>query len=163
MAVTVTYAATCTVAETLAENTGSAAAASRLVTHSEYNESATLNSGTTPPVTKCAHFLATLSGGALTIDLTAMTGTNGATIDGTGLKVQVVRVKNLGANSLVVSAGASNGHSGFWPATPGLTIPPGGHVMLYSNDNGDDIASGDRTWDLAGTSSQTSEWTIVVG
>jgi hypothetical protein len=163
MSLTVTYAATCSVAETLASNTGSAPASTRLVTHTDYNESASLNSGTTPPVTTCAHFLATLSSGTLSVDLRALTGTNGAEIDGNGLKVQVLRIKNLGANSLTVSEGASNGHTSFFPTTPGLIIPAGGHVMLFSNDNGDDISATNKTFDLAGTSAQTSEWTVIMG
>ncbi len=163
MSVTVTYAATCTVAETLANNTGSAPASTRLVTHTDYNETATLNSGSTQPATTCAHFLATLSSGTLTIDLTTLNGTNGAVISGSGLKIQVLRIKNLGANSLTVSEGASNGHTSFFPTTPGLIIPPGAHVMIFSNDNGDDIGSSNRTFDLAGTLAQTSEWSIVMG
>ncbi len=163
MAVTVTYAAVCTIAETLPTNTGSAAAATRVVTHSEYNESATLTSVTTPPVTLQASFLATLSSGTLSIDLRALTGTNGASVDGNGLKVQVVRVKNLGANTLTIKSGASNGHTGFFTATTGQIIPAGGHIQIYTNDSGDDIDATHKTWDLTGTGAQTSEWTIVMG
>lgn len=162
MSVTITYAATCTIAETLATNTGSAPAATRLVTHTDYNETATLNSGTTPPATTCASFLATLSGGVLTIDLRALTGTNGAVIDGNGLKVQIVRIKNLGANTLTIIEGASNGHNLF-TATDGTVVQPGGHILIYANDSGDDISGTTKTWDLTGTSAQTSEWTIVMG
>lgn len=158
MSVTVTYAATCTVAETLATNTGSAPAATRLVTHTDYNETATLNSGSTPPATTCAHFLATLSSGALTVDLRALNGTNGAVIDGNGLKVQVLRIKNLGANPLVITEGASNGY-----ALGDITVLAGGHSMNYYNDSAPDISGSDKTLDLAGTGAQTSEWTVVMG
>lgn len=162
MSVAVTYAATCTVAETLANNTGSAPAGTRLVTHTEYNETATLNSGTTPPATICAHFLLTLSSGAATVNLAALTGTNGATTDLTGLKVQVLRVKNLGANNMVIVPGASNGID-LLGASSSITIYPGAHAMFYLNDSAPDVASGDRTLDVTGTGSQTSEWTIVAG
>ncbi len=148
MSVSVTYAATCTVAETLA---------------TDYNESATLNAASTPPVTMVAEFLATLSGGTLAINLESLTGTNGATVVGTGLKVQVVRVKNLGANLLTVKSAASNGHTGIFAATTPHPIQPGGHIQLFSNDNGDDIDSSHCTWTLTGTTTQTSEWTIVLG
>jgi len=163
MSVTVTYAATCTIAETLATNTGSAPAAMRVVTHTDYNETATLNSGTTPPATTCASFLATLSSGSLTIDLRTLNGTNGAIIDGNGLKVQVVRVKNLGANPLTIKSGASTGHTGFFTATTGTIVPAGAILMLFTNDNGDDIDATHKFWDLTGTGAQTSEWTIVMG
>jgi hypothetical protein len=161
MSVSVSYAATITIAETLANNTGSAPAATRLVTHTDYNESGTYNSGTTPPVTTPASFLLTLSGGAATIDLRALTGTNGASVDGNGLKVQIVRIKNLGANEMTFSEGASDGHNFF--TTDGTKVPPGGHVQIFSNDNFDDIAAANKTWDVAGTLAQTAEVTIVLG
>lgn len=167
MSVTVTYAATMTVAEIIGNNTGSAADASRTVTHSNYNQSATLNSSSTPPVTKCAHFLLTLSSGTATIDLTALTGTNGASTDGSGLKVQIVRIKNLGANIMTFYEGASNGHNMFsidsGSGVGGQVVHPGGHIMLYSKDNGDDISGSTKTWDVAGTGSQTAEVSIVMG
>ncbi len=163
MSVSVTYAATCTIVETLPGNSGSAPDATRKVTHTNYNETASLTSLTTPPVTTQASFLATLSSGTLTIDLRTLNGTNGAVVDGNGLKVQVVRVKNLGANSLTIKSGASTGHTGIFTATTGQIVNPGGHIQIYTNDNGDDIDATHKFWDLTGTSAQTSEWTIVLG
>lgn len=162
MSVAVTYAATCTVVETLANNTGSAPAATRVITHTDYNESATLTSGTTPPVTTVAEFLLTLSSGAATVDLRALTGTNGASTDGNGLKVQILRVKNLGANVLTIVPGASNGID-LLGASSSLTVYPGGHAQFYFNDASPDISSTDKTLDVTGTGAQTSEWTIVMG
>lgn len=161
-AISVTYAATATVVETLPNNTGSAADARRKITHDQYNESVTLDSGTTPPATLVAEFLATLSGGALTVDLRALTGTNGASVDGNGLKVQVLRVKNLGANTLTIDPGASNGID-LLGASSKIVIPAGGHFMMYFNDASPDISGTDKTLDLTGTGAQTSEWTIIMG
>jgi hypothetical protein len=161
--VTVTYEAKVTVVETLPNNSGSAPDTTRKITHTNYNESATLNSGSTPPATLVAEFLVTLSSGAGAIDLTALSGTNGATVDGTGLKVQIVRVKNLGANTLTIMKAASNGHTGIFAATTPHPVPPGGHIQLFSNDNGDDIDATHKAWTLAGTGAQTSEWTIILG
>ncbi|KKK95666.1 hypothetical protein LCGC14_2670530, partial [marine sediment metagenome] len=98
MAVEVTYAANCTVVEELTGNTDSLSAADKEVTHSQFNTSDTLNAGSTPPATKVAAFVQALTAGTATIDLTALIGTNGATVDGSGLKVQVLKMKNLGAN-----------------------------------------------------------------
>lgn len=163
MSVSVTYAATCTVRETLATNTGSASDSSRVITHDAYNETATLSATSTPPATTCAHFLLTLSAGAATIDLRALTGTNGASVDLNGLKVQVVRVKNLGANSMVFKSGGTNGHTGVFTATNGQIVQPSGHVMVFANDAGDDVDATHKTWDVTGTGSQTAEVTIVAG
>jgi hypothetical protein len=162
MSVAVTYAATVTVVETLANNTGSTTSANRVVTHTEYNETATLNSGSTPPATQVAEFLLTLSSGSATIDLRALTGTNGASVDGNGLKPQIIRIKNLGANTMTFKSGASNGHNAF-TATTGHIVQPGGHIQIFTNDNTDDIDGTHKTWDVTGTGAQTAEITIVLG
>lgn len=162
MSVTVNYAATATVTETLANNTGSAAAGSRVVTHAEYNEAASLNAGSTPPVTIVAEFLMTLISGAKTINLRTLEGTNDAVVDGNGLKVQIVRIKNLGANPMTFKGGASNPHNMF-TETDGQVVFPGGHIMLFSNDGGDDIDDTHKTWDVTGTAAQTAEITIIMG
>lgn len=163
MSVSASWAATCTVVETLPNNTSSAPDATRKVTHTEFNEGSTLTATTTPPATTVAEFIATLTAGALTIDLTALTGTNGVTVNGTGLKVQVVRIKNLGANIMTFKVGAANGHTGVFAATNGQPVQPGAVFMLYTNDTNDDVDGTHKTWDVTGTGSQTAEITIVLG
>jgi hypothetical protein len=160
MSVSVVWAMNATTQETLAANTGSAADASRVVTHSQYDEGATLNAGSTPPATLPAFFLGTLGTGALTINLASLTGTNGALIDMTGLRVQILRVKNLGANSMTFAEGGSNGIA--LSCLP-FTVPSGGVAMFYLADASPDIASGDRTIDVTGSGSQTFECSIICG
>lgn len=162
MPINVAYAATATVVETLPNNTGSAASGSRVVTHSEYNEAASLNAASTPPVTLVAEFLLTLTSGAATIDLRTLTGTNGAVVDGNGLKVQIVRIKNLGANLMTFKGGSATPHNMF-TVTTGQIVFPGAHIMIFSNDNGDDIDATHKFWDVSGTGSQTAEITIIMG
>lgn len=161
MSISVAFASTLTVTEVIENNTVTASAANRTVTHNSLNLTATLNSGTTPPVTQYAGFLLTLTDGAATIDLRALTGTNGKSVDGNGLKVQAVRIKNLGANPMTFSTGASNGHNLF--TADGLIIPPGGDVLLRTNDNQDDIDATHKTIDVAGTGSQTANVEFVLG
>lgn len=162
MSVSVNYAATATVVETIANNTGSATAGSRVVTHSEYNETATLNAGSTPPATSVAEFLLTLVSGAKTIDLRTLEGTNGAVVDGNGLKVQVVRFKNLGANPMTIKGGSATPHNMF-TVTTGQVVFPGAHITIFSNDGGDDVDATHKFWDVTGTGAQTAEVTIVLG
>lgn len=161
MSVEVTYAATATVVETLPTNTGSALDARRKVTHDAYNETATLNAASTPPATQVAEFLLTLTAGAATIDLRALVGTNGAIVDGNGLKVQIIRIKNLGANPMTFLEGASNGYAIGWGT--GHTVQAGGHFMQFFNDASPDIAAADKTIDVTGTAAQTAEVTIIMG
>lgn len=157
MAIVLSYNFGGTVRETLAN--GVAAADNAVVSLSGYNEADTLNASTTPPVTKAALFLGTLTAGALTIDMSALTGANGA-VDLTGLRIQFLRIKNLGANSMTFSEGASNGLA---LATGTITVPAGGIYQAFLNDASPDIASGDRTIDVTGTGAQTFEITIVAG
>jgi len=161
MSVTATIKLEVKAAETL-NNTPSAAATKKIVTHEEYTDTHTLTSATTPPVTQCADWREALTDGAATVDLTAMTGTNGATIVGTGLKVQGLKVKNLGANTLTLTFGASNPYNLLGAAFV-IVLAQNQEFAFYGNDATPDIASGAKEIDLSGTGTQTSEWSVIVG
>lgn len=167
MALTVTVASTLTIAETLPTNTGSAVDAKRVVTHEAYNVARTLTATTTPPVTTQASFLLTLSGGLATIDLRELVGTNGASIDGNGLKVQELRIRNLGADPMTFYEGATDGHNLFsvnsGAGVGGQVVFASGFAHLETYDHGDDISATTKTIDVIGTGSQTAEITIVMG
>lgn len=158
MTVSVSYGFKLTTSETL--TSGTVDVSSPVVKHTTYDESGILNASSTVPATKYSAFLLTLTAGAATINLAALTGAGGATIDGTGLRVQAIRIKNLGANNMTFAEGASNGI-----ALVGLPIvvPPSGVIQHYFADVAPDIASGDRTIDIAGTGTQTAEVTLVLG
>lgn len=160
MAVTATIVRSMATIETFSE--GSVASSNATITHNGYDESNALTSATTPPITKCAFFLGTLTAGALTIDLTALTGTNGGTVDGSGLKVQAIHLKNLGANAMTFAVGASNGYdlagSGF-----SVTLAQNQDFLFYGNDATPDIGASDKTIDVSGTGSQTFECSILLG
>lgn len=162
MSVSVNYAATVTVAETLDSNVLSAPDTTRVITHTSFNETAVLHASSTPPVNKVAEFLLTLTAGSGSIDLRSLTGTNGASVDGNGLKVQVIRIKNLGENPMTFIDGATNGYPVFGDGNP-LEIPVGGHIQLYGNDKLPDVSSTAKIVDVTGTGSQTAEVTIVLG
>ena len=96
MAVTATYDAKCSVTETLATNVPAAQGSNANVTHTGFNTSATLTSSSSPAASKVAAFQQSLSTGTATVDLTSLTGTNGASVDGTGLMVQIIKVNACG-------------------------------------------------------------------
>ena len=150
------------VVETLETNMDSASLANSVITHSEFDETYTLNSGTPVPVTKTAHFIQALSTGTATVDLTSLTGTNGATVTGDGLKVQFLRVKNLGAAVVSLTFGAANP---FLLSGTGwkMTLQPGQILTYFGNDATPDIGAAAKNIDLAGSGSETSEWTVVMG
>lgn len=160
MAVSCVWAMTASVTETLAD--GSLGSSANSVQHTAFNEGATINASSTPPATKVAEAVVALSGGAKTVDLTALTGTNGATIDMSGLKVQIIRIKNLGANAMTFVEGASNGYELMGNAWS-VILASGQVLMLYGNDATPDVAAGAKTIDVTGTTTQTFELTVVAG
>lgn len=103
--------------------------------------------------------LIALTAGAYTINLASVPGVNGVAQDGTGKRIQKMRVTNLGANAMTFSEGASNGIA--LSCLP-FTVPAGGSVQWDLNDASPDIASGDRTIDIAGTGTQTCQVTIYI-
>ena len=164
MSVELTYAATATVVETLEDNVPAATATNRKVRHDQFNGAATLSASTTPPVTKVAAFEQALVGGLATVDLTNLAGTNGATVDGTGLKVQVLKIKNkaTNANPITVKTGLTDGYQ-LAGANFETQLSPGQEFLFYGNDATPDIGTTAKTLDLSGTGSQAVEAIIVMG
>jgi len=163
MSVAVTYESKCTVLETLEANIDSLGS-DKQVTHNQFNTSQSLTNATTPPVTKVAAAVVALVDSAKTIDLTELTGTNGVTVNGTGLKVQVLKFKNKedSANAMSIVPGETNGYD-LGGADMKVTLQPGQEVTLYGNDASPDIGGTDKTLDLAGTAVQECELMIVMG
>lgn len=164
MSVSLTFATNVTVQEVLSTNVPAAAATGKTIVHNGYNTTATLTSSSTPPVTQCAFFLKELAAGAGTIDLRALVGTNGAAIDGNGLKLQVLKIKATAtnANVITVTVGAANGYD---VAGAGFSVAllAGQEFTFYGNDATPDIAAADKTIDLAGTGTQSVQVSIVLG
>lgn len=157
MSVDATYNFLLTPQETL---TGADGATAPTIYFDAFNVSGRLNADSTPPATKVICKTIALTAGAYTLDLTTETGTNGAAIAGTGLRVQMIRVRNNGANAMTFSEGASNGLA---LACGTFIVPAGGIVQMYLNDAAPDIAAGDRAIDVAGTTTQEFELTIILG
>lgn len=162
MSVRVNYQSSLTVRETLETNVPAASDAEIL--HSGYDTNAALNSSSTPTATKHAAFAKALSAGAATIDLTALTGTNGVTVDGTGLKVVAVKFQNpsTNANDIQICFGASNaylfGNNAAWKHT---LCPRDEYLCKFHNNPSIDATH--KNIDLAGTAAQTLNCEIVLG
>jgi hypothetical protein len=164
MSVAVTYASTLTAVETLTNNVPDAAAP--IVTHSGFNSTASLGPATTPPVSKMASFQEALSAGAATIDLTALNGTNGASVTFNGLKVAAVKFQNPAgnANAITVKAGASNGyllHGASWS----IILQPGEEYLWKAGvvNAAPTVGSTLKNIDLAGTGSQALNVILIAG
>jgi hypothetical protein len=164
MSVSLNYATKLTVVETLEANVPGAAEVNRRVTHDQFNANLALSAGTTPPVTKVAVFQKALAAGVGTIDLTALTGTNGAAVDLTGLKVQAAKFRNpaTNANAITVTFGSANGYllgGSAWK----FILEPGMELVVFGNDKTPDVDGTHKTIDLAGTLTQALDVEIVAG
>lgn len=162
MSLTLSYNASLSGVETVSDVFASANDAT--VTLNGLSASGDYNSGSGVPVTKQAAGRKTLSTGAGTLDLTALPGgVGGATVDGTGLKVQFAKFRNKSTNSntMTISQGASNDYE--LAGDFSITLAVGQEVTLFLNEAAPDIASGDKTIDIAGTGSEVLEYHIVMG
>lgn len=126
----------------------------------------TLTAGTTPPATKFVKKLCALVAGALTIDLTALTGwgTNGTDEDMTGLNLQEIFIEatSTNANAITISTGASNGYPAFgedWS----IALQASQVFSAYGNNLTPEVSGTDKTIDLAGTGTQSVEIYMVFG
>jgi len=161
------YAVTATFTEILAaaQAPGAASEAARTVTQAGFNTAQrTLKSDSSPPVTCGALFQQALTAGAATIDLTALDGLNDKAVNGTGLRVQLLRLKapSSNANPITVAKGSSNGYDGFGSVFS-VTLQPGAEVTILTNDAGSDIGAGNKTLDLTGIGSQALDVEIIMG
>lgn len=156
------YVSNMTVVETLTTNVPAASTPS--VTHNGFNTTQNLNSGTTPPVTQVAAFIQLLSAGAATIDLTALTGTNGSSVSGSGLKIQAIKVIALGtnANPVTLKFGASNPYNLMGSAWQ-VALSAGEEFLFFGNNAAPTIGGSAKTIDLSGTGTQGVDVIIVMG
>lgn len=163
MSVNVTYASTLQTLETLETNVTHQADGKALTAKLNTSLSAQ-GAGSTPPCTVRAGTDKALSSGTGTLDLTALLGSNGVTVDGSGLRVQLVKFLNpvTNANPITIAKGVSNGYDGFGAAFS-LTLAPGAEHLTRLNDAGSDIGGTNKILDLTGTGSQVLSYEIIMG
>lgn len=124
----------------------------------------TLNGSSSPVITAAAQVTGALSGGAASIDLTSVS-LNGASVDGTNLRVKAFKFKNLGAAAMTISEGASNG-LGMLGQAFSVTLPALGEITWFCGvgaDGIEDIDATHKTFDLAGTGTDTYRFTVLMG
>ena len=151
-----------TIVETLTQ--GSASVAN--IRHDAYNTTTRLTASTTPAVSKFSAFLATMVAGELTVDCTALTGTNGAAVNANGLKLVAALFNNLSTTrSLVIEAGATNGLNIFGSSGK-VIVPPGGIEMFYAKSGGATVGGSAKNIKLSDNGSggtDTAEVILVFG
>lgn len=123
-----------------------------------------LHSGSTPDAELVYSGNIPLVAGAATIDLTALSDSEGNTIATTGKKVRAIKIKptstNTGAITLV--DGASNGYELFGDGFS-IALNGGNHVLAYFGVDAPDIGSSTKNIDLSGTGTESIDIVIVFG
>ena len=125
--------------------------------------SGTLNGTSTPPATKAFSDEGQLSGGTKTIDLTALVGALAASVDFTGLKVQLVKIRADSANTstITVKDGATNGYNLFGDASGQITLGAKDAALLFFNDSLPDVAAGAKDIDIT-SSDVDAKYDIII-
>lgn len=148
---------------TTSEELSIPAASNPLITLDNVNTQQTLGPSTTPPAAEISAGKLALVAGALTIDLTALAGSQG-NIDGTGKRVQILKVVNpAGNNPITLKAGAANGYNLGNDANWRITLPGGDEVTLKFNGTNPVIAAGAKDIDVTGTLTESFDITIILG
>ena len=132
--------------------------------YDKLNTSKALTSSTTPAVSNGSKQSIALSSGAKTIDLTALTDANGASISLSGLKLVAVQIENpaANANNMTFAPGSANGCN-FMGASGQVTLSPGQSIEIYNHTGGPTIGSGIKNIDVTGTGSQAFYFGVVAG
>lgn len=133
MSVTASIQLALSVLESLSVGVPDVSSGASPIRHDQFNVGPkTLNASTTPPAQQVASLQLT---GTQTIDLTALAGTNGATVNGTGQKVQAVLITNKSSNtgSMTVAPGGANGYQLL--GANAVTLPLGGTICLDAGGN----------------------------
>jgi hypothetical protein len=157
MSVSAQYSGQLTVTETITTGLADVLASNNVVQHAAWNKTITITG------TYTASFVVTLSGGAFTIDLTSLTGTNGASISLSGLKVLafLILVPNTNANPFTIAKGAANGYQ-LKGASWNEQFQPGDHMVCYPT-NAPTVGGSAKNIDCSGTGSQTAQIVVVGG
>lgn len=151
------------VEELAASGAPAAAAANRRITHDQFNASHSLTAATTPPVTQAAAFTHTCNGSAQQIDLTALTGSNGATVSGSGLKIQAIMIKHATGTHATTIVPGTNAYN-LLGAAFSVILMPGQWLLFFGNDATPDVADGSAdNIQVTGTTGETLQILVVMG
>lgn len=132
-------------------------------THAITGLSGVLDATTGVPATKVWSDTRTLSGGTETLDLTALTRSPAATVDMTGLKVQLVLIKADATNTqvLTIAGAAATPYELFGDSSGQTSIPAGGATLIYGKDGLADVSATVKSVTISSTH-LTASYSIII-
>lgn len=132
------------------------------IVYNAFNFSHTVNASTTITGTKVGADTSALSGGAATIDLTAVPSAGG-NVSFSGLKLRGYLFKTPTTNSgtVTITKGASNGYTigTNWKET----LAPGQEVVKWMDDEAETCDGTHKTLDLTGTGTDAFSYEVIAG
>jgi hypothetical protein len=164
MGISVDFALKLNTTETISTNVPFVAGTANTITQSGLTTSGTANGSSTPPVTLDAYFQKPLVAGAATIDLTALSGTNGATVNFNTKKVQFYKFRNPSTNAgaITVTFGAANPYLLHGSAFK-MTLNPGDEVMARLPNTAPTVDATHKNIDISGTGTEALDVGLVAG
>ena len=119
---------------------------------------------TVPAIAQIYGDALSLSGGALTLDLTALDQGNLPDIDMTGEKIQIFKiVANVNNTAQIkVKKGAANGYNIFQSGSSEIELGAGACVLFYAPEHLPDIAAGAKTIDFSSTDVNAALQILIV-
>ena len=161
------FAMRCEVAETIA--LGLDNVADRAVTHTVGADEGTLNASSTPAVSQTFSDTIALAAGAGTLDLTSLAGPSSTTIDFTGLKVQLIKIKTPPTNAGSIIVEHKDGATGYNlfgddnTSDESIEVPPGSVMEFKYNDKLEDVDATHKDLKFTGTGTDGMQMILVAG
>lgn len=165
--VSLQYAFGCEVVETVASGLDNVT--DKPITHSIGADIGTLNASSTPAVTETFSDTIALAAGAGTLDLTSLAGPSGTTIDFTGLKVQVIKIKTPATNAgsiIIEHEDAVTGYNLFGDdngSDESIEVPPDTLLEFKYNDKLEDVDGTHKDLKFTGTGTDGMQLQLTAG
>lgn len=146
------------VTETL--DLGTNAATNPNINYGINSNASSYSSTTTPAASKVWGGTVTLTAGAATLDLTALTRSPLATVTLSGLKILAVHIKATSTNTSAVTVvpGASNGYTAMGL---GVSLLPGAEAAYHNPSAGVAVDGTHKTLDLASADTDASVEVVI--
>ena len=161
------YEFTCEVNETVASGLDNVA--DRPIRHTLGADSGTLTASTTPAATQTFSDTIALAAGAGTLDLTSLAGPSSTTIDFTGLKVQLIKIKTPATNSgsiIIEHKDAVTGYNLFGDdngSDESIEVPPDTVLQFKYNDKLEDVDGTHKDLKFTGTGTDGMQLMLTAG
>lgn len=140
-------------------------AQTRDINNNAFNLTTDFTPAGSQPVTKVSYREYTIAGGVADIDLSALVSSQ-EDINATGLKLQLIYVRNMGANVMTVGPGAANDYAPFG-AGKSVDLPASAShkssLLFHAPELLADVAAGDRMIRVTGTNGDVVRVALWLG